>query len=209
MSTLPYFAELGKWSGDEMRELVSTARWMGADPDDLTYVIGFETDRTFSPSVRNLQSHAVGLIQFTWGPGGVTLDELAAMTIVQQFVYVRKYFAPYVGRVGDLERLYLAVFWPEAMGKANDTVIAQQGSKEYEQNVVFDRGGRGYFTRGDIVTTIDDFKRAHMSAGRLTVPGTFELNPGAVALLGAVAGVAGAWYLRSTWGRAAVGAARG
>jgi hypothetical protein len=201
MTTLPDLPGLRDRSGAEKRALVDMAGRLGANPDDIAYVIGFETGPyPFSPSARNPASGATGLIQFvkpTAEDLGTSLAELAAMTFIEQLFYVEKYFARFRGRLTSLESTYLAVFWPAAMTKADDFVIARQGAAgyegdAYEQNPAFDRQGRGYFTRGDVVASIRSY--AAVPRGRISVTGGFQLENAAIILLGAVAGLGAVWY---------------
>jgi hypothetical protein len=204
MTTLPDLPGLRDLSGGEQRALVDMAGRLGANPDDIAYVIGFETGpRTpFSPAARNPASGCTGLIQFCREAAaglGTTLDELAAMSFAEQLGYVERYFKPFQGRLSSLEATYLAVFWPAAMSKDDDFVIASQPSLAYEQNPSFDRQGRGYFTRGDVVAEIRAY--AAVPRGRISVPGAWSLDLGSIILLGAVAGAGVAWYSQSdAWG---------
>ncbi len=197
MTTLPDLPGLRDLSSGEQLALVDMAGRLGASPDDIAYVIGFETGPfPFSPAAQNPQSHCTGLIQFCKAAAdsfGLTFDELAAMTFLEQLPYVEKYFARYKGRLTSLEDTYLAVFWPTAMGKDDSMVLARQGTDAYSQNALFDRQGRGFFDRGDVVATIRAYAAAH--TGRIQVTGS-GLDLAGIILLGAVAGVGGAWYFQ-------------
>jgi hypothetical protein len=204
VTTLPDLAGLRDLSGGEKRAFVAMAGRLGANPDDIAYVVGFETGPAtpFSPAARNPASGCTGLIQFCRDTAiglGTTLDELATMSFTEQLVYVERYFKRFQGRLTSLESTYLAVFWPAAMSKADDFVIAEQGTLAYSQNPAFDRQGRGYFTRGDVVAEIRAY--AAVPRGRIDVPGGFSFDLGSIILLGAVAGAGVAWYSQSdAWG---------
>lgn len=206
MTTLPNLPGLSRRSPDELAAVVAMAGRLHTDPDWVVDVMGFETGPStpFEPFARNPQSGFTGLIQF--GPTaaaaqGTTLDELEAMSFIEQLPYVERYFRPFVGRLNSLEDTYLAVFWPAAMGKDDDYVVASQTSSDkynalaYAQNSSFDRQGRGFFTRGDIVQSIRAY--AARADGRITVPGASSFDVGATILLGAIAGAGVVWYLKN------------
>lgn len=175
-------------------KLVEVSNALGINPDWLATVISFESKGTFAPNVQNPQSKATGLIQFikpTATQLGTTLENLAAMTDIQQLNYVYRYFKDIVGRrMRNLDDVYLAVFMPSQMGKSSNSVVATQGSKVYEQNP-FDRDGKGYFTVGDITSTIHAVYNAGAARGRVPV-GVAIAGGGGLALAGIGLG---AWYL--------------
>jgi hypothetical protein len=200
VTTLPDLPGLRDRSSGEKRALVAMANRLSASADDIAYVIGFETGPyPFSPAARNPQSGCTGLIQFCKESAaalGTTLDELAAMSFTEQLGYVEKYFARFRGRLDSLADVYLAVFWPNAVGRDDDFVIARQNAGGYEglayaQNVKFDRQGRGFYTRGDVVAEVQAY--AAVPRGRIAVGG-FELENASIILLGAVAGLGVVWY---------------
>lgn len=211
MTSLPDLPGLRDRSGGERRALVDMAHRLGADPDDVAFVIGYETGpRTpFSPAARNPSSGCTGLIQFCEPAAkrlGTTLAELAAMSFRGQLAYVERYFESYRGRLDSLADTYLAVFWPNAMGRSEEFVLAREGAGgyeglAYEQNSGFDDDGKGYISRGDVVAQIRAY--AATPRGRLEVGGGLELDSGSAILLGAVAGAGVVWYsLRRGTGRA-------
>jgi len=177
-------------------KLVQVSQALGINPDWLATVISFESKGTFAPDVQNPQSKATGLIQFirpTATQLGTTLNDLAAMTDIQQLDYVYRYFKDIVGRrMRNLDDVYLAVFMPKYMGYSSDTVAASAGTKEYEQNAGFDREGKGYFTVGDITGTIHAVYNAGAAKGRIPVGVAIAAGGGGLALLGIGLG---AWYL--------------
>jgi hypothetical protein len=96
---------------------------------DLLACMSFETGKTFSPSVKNPNGSATGLIQFietTARSLGTSTAELARMTRVGQTDFVRNYFltGP-VRKVSNptIEDLYMAILWPAAVGRPNDFVL--------------------------------------------------------------------------------------
>lgn len=78
----------------------------------------------------NPNGGATGLIQFmpaTARSLGTTTEALRAMTNVQQLDYVYKYYKPYITKLNSYPDLYLATFFPIALGKSDDWVL-QSGS---------------------------------------------------------------------------------
>lgn len=125
---------------------------LGINPDHLLGVISFETVGTFSPAVKNPNGSATGLIQFLESTAkslGTTTAELRNMTREEQMVYVEKYLAPFKGRMKNLGDVYMAVHWPDGVGKDDSYVMYERGSKEYEANKNLDLNNDGVVTRGD------------------------------------------------------------
>lgn len=163
-----------RWGNDSKvtPQLRDSVAWMCMQlmPDrDLSEFMGevlscmaFETGYSFSPSVRNPYSNATGLIQFmpsTARSLGTTVDELAKMTQAEQMNYVYRYFLPYKNRLNNLGDVYLAIFYPAAMNKPDDWVIAHKGTKVYSQNAGFDKANKGFITRGDTLAAVRDAYR--------------------------------------------------
>lgn len=120
--------------------------------------MAFETGYTFNPSQKNAAgSSGTGLIQFM-GPTakslGTTTTALAKMTQQEQMAYVYKYFRPYAGKLHSLADIYLAIFYPAAMGKPDGFVIASAGSLAYTQNRGLDRAKKGYVTKADAIIAV-------------------------------------------------------
>jgi hypothetical protein len=128
--------------------------------DDLLRIMHFETGGTFDPGVKNRAgSGATGLIQFmpdTAKRLGTTSEALAKMTPEQQLDYVEKYLSQYKGRIGTLDDAYMAVLYPEAMGKGGGyRLFTKEGNPTaYRQNAGLDREGKGYVTVADAVAAV-------------------------------------------------------
>ena len=74
----------------------------------------------------NPNGGATGLIQFmpaTAKSLGTTTAALRAMSNVEQLDYVYKYYKPYVTKLNSYPDLYLATFFPAALGKSDDWVL--------------------------------------------------------------------------------------
>jgi hypothetical protein len=157
-----------------LSEVENVCRRNGWDPLALMAVMDFETGGTFSPSVRNPGSSATGLIQFmdaTARELGTTTAALARMSHVQQLAYVERYLQKRQRERGPLRGLgdlYMAVFWPAAVGKPDSTVLFRKGSATYSANRGLDTNGDGVITRGEAVARV---------AGRLKGGGSGSVSP--------------------------------
>lgn len=151
------------------------ARRLRMDPQHLLTVMSFETGGTFDPAVKNRAgSGATGLIQFmpsTARALGTTTDALARMRPEEQLDYVEQYLKPYAGRMRSQQDAYMAVLYPQALGKPASHVLFQQGTRAYEQNKGLDPQQTGQVTIGDTLRTVGRFVR-----GALT-PASAEASP--------------------------------
>lgn len=171
----------------ELKALADAANWIGINPDWLAAAISFESG--FSPSIVNAAgSGAVGLIQFmpsTAAGLGTSTAALKNMSFTDQLEYVKKYFAPYQGKLNSLEDTYLAIFYPAFIGKSNDAVLGSTGSAIYNQNAGFDKTHKGFVTKEDITSTIRGVLAS--ASGRIAVAG--------MAVTGIVAATIGTWLV--------------
>lgn len=125
---------------------------LGVNPNFLMAVMSFETGGTFSPSVRNSLSKAVGLIQFmpaTAAGLGTSSQALAQMSAEDQLDFVAKHFKPFKGRLKTIEDTYMAVLFPAAVGKGSDHVLFKKPSVQYRQNSGLDINKDGEITVGE------------------------------------------------------------
>jgi hypothetical protein len=102
------------------------ASFLGVKSSDIYVIIGAETGGTFDSSIVNRQSGATGLIQFmpkTAIALGTTTNALKSMNPVEQLEYVKKYYAPYRGRIKNVYDLYTVTFFPAALGKSDSYVF--------------------------------------------------------------------------------------
>jgi hypothetical protein len=139
------------------RKVVAIALDIACDPHELMACIAFETGRTFSPSVRNPNSSATGLIQFMAATArelGTTVEALAAMTAEEQLDKVAQYFAPFRGKLHTLSDVYMAILWPMAVGAPEDAVIFQPGSRQYFANRGLDVDHDGAVTKAEAVAKV-------------------------------------------------------
>lgn len=121
----------------------------------LIAVIELETAGTFSPSITNSLGY-VGLIQFGKAAAkdiGTTRADLKKMSAVEQMDYVYKYLVRYKSKIHSYVDLYLAIFFPLAMGKGNDFVLQTKrltASRVAKANPLFDINKDGQITVAEI-----------------------------------------------------------
>lgn len=130
-------------------------------------VMDFETGGKFDPATPNQAgSGATGLIQFTPEVAkemGYTTKELGKMKRVDQMKVVAGYFR---NKLGDNKNptesdVYMAVLWPAAVGKPEDTVLFKKGSSEYKSNSGLDLDGNGSVTKAEYSKKVDQHLEQH------------------------------------------------
>jgi putative peptidoglycan binding protein len=168
-----------KVSSEFRTKVIDIAKALNFDPNHLMAAIAFETGETFSPSTKNAIG-ATGLIQFippTAMKLGTTTDALARMTAVQQLDYVKKYLQDYANRLHSIEDLYMAILWPDAIGKPNSMVLMSRYSADksnklaYEQNAPLDANRDGQITKAEAADPV----RRRLDKGLL--PGNVSAVP--------------------------------
>jgi hypothetical protein len=177
MTTLARFPNIETVQRGDLASLVGLAYRLGIEPDWLAAVISFESG--FNPKAVNRYSNAAGLIQFMPATAKTLLKaasneaataQVLAMTFPEQLNLAEKYFAPYQGRMGSVDDVYLAVFYPAAIGTAPDHVVGRPGTAVYEQNkAAFDKEGKGYFTTSDITENIRSVLSRAQNQGRFDI----------------------------------------
>jgi hypothetical protein len=119
------------------------------DPNWLLMAMFKETGGTFSPSIKNPTSSATGLIQFMESTAkslGTSTAALRKMTFIQQMDYVYKYFLPFKGRLKSFFDVYLAIFYPAAIGKPDSWIFPNW---VYVANKGLDTNKSGKITLGE------------------------------------------------------------
>lgn len=94
------------------------------EPDWLMAVMYKES--RLNPRAVNANGGATGLIQFmpaTARSLGTTTAALKEMSNVEQLDWVYKYYKPYITKLNSYPDLYLATFFPAALGKLDDYVL--------------------------------------------------------------------------------------
>ena len=131
------FEEYIKENREEFAEKVNNiSNELGIEANWLMFVMWFES--RLNPQAVNPISGSTGLIQFmpsTARALGTTTAVLKRMNNVQQLDYVLAYLRPYRGRMKRWIDVYLAVFYPKAMGNPNFVITPDIVAK---QNMVFD-----------------------------------------------------------------------
>ena len=103
----------------------------------------------------NSKSGATGLIQFMPATAqglGTSTTALKNMSNLEQLDWVYKYYRPYISKLNSYPDLYLATFFPIALGKSDDWVM-QTSSKSAKliasQNPGVDLNKDGQITVGE------------------------------------------------------------
>lgn len=126
------------------------ANQLGINPEWLMAVM-YKESRLNEKAV-NSTGGATGLIQFMPSTAkglGTTTTALKAMSNVEQLDWVSKYYKPYKNKLTSYPDLYLATFYPAALGKADSYIIGAKGSKVSSQNPGIDLNKDGVITKGE------------------------------------------------------------
>jgi hypothetical protein len=146
-----------------LREVEAVSQRLGAKPEHLMAAMSFETGGKFGADTPNAAGgSARGLIQFMPSTArglGTTSAALAAMTPTEQLAYVENYFAPYRGRLTDLESVYTSIL--AGRPTSGESVLFNQGTAAYRDNAGLDLNRDGRIT----ATEATSFVRARMGAG--------------------------------------------
>lgn len=132
------FEEYIKENRDEfIKKVNEISNYLEINPDWLMFTMWFESK--LNPQAVNPISGATGLIQFmpsTARSLGVTTDMLRKMNNIQQLDYVLAYLKPYRGKMKSWIDVYLAVFYPSAVGRGDNYIITSDIIAK--QNRIFD-----------------------------------------------------------------------
>jgi hypothetical protein len=85
---------------------------------------------------------------------GTSIEALKTMTPVAQLDYVKLYFAPYRGKLKDLNDVYMAILWPRAIGRPASYILFAQGSTQYQQNKGLDVNNDGVVTKVEAASRV-------------------------------------------------------
>jgi hypothetical protein len=130
--------------------VISIARSLGVHPDWLMAAMNFESE--MDPTAINPKSGAGGLIQFmptTAIALGTTVPDLVSKSNIEQLDYVYRYFLPYANQMHRYLDVYLAIFFPYAVGAAKSFVIQTDklsASQIAKANPIFDINRDGKIT---------------------------------------------------------------
>lgn len=139
----------------------SISTMLSINPDWLLSVMLLES--SINPQAVNKYTNAVGLIQFmpsTATELGTTTAELYEMNNLQQLDYVYKYLSRYAGKMNSLSDVYLSVFFPAAVNKANDYILqtsSLSAAKIASQNPAFDIDKDGKVTKAEIESFLQNW----------------------------------------------------
>ena len=100
-------------------KVIEISRRLQINPHWLMVVMELETAGTFDPAITNALGYT-GLIQFGKAAAadiGTTTDQLRKMNALEQLDYVEAYLKRYKNKMQKLADVYLAVFFPAAIGK--------------------------------------------------------------------------------------------
>lgn len=126
---------------------------LGVNPDHLMAIMWSES--RLDLSARNPRGGAVGLIQFMPATAeglGTTAEKLLKMTGEEQLDYVELFFRPYAAHCRTFADLYLACFFPAAIGKPDGYVLQTRRLPARviaRQNPIFDTDGDDRITVGE------------------------------------------------------------
>jgi hypothetical protein len=113
------YPEIAAVSGWAEKIVQVAGRLRIPDPGWLANVMFFES--SLNPAATNKSFGCTGLIQFCPNSGaekvGKTTDELRRMGAIEQMDYVYAYLREYRGRMNSSADLYMAIFFPVAVGK--------------------------------------------------------------------------------------------
>jgi len=147
-------------------KVIEIAEKLGIKPDWLMLVFYIETAAAVYKVINHRIQNSIGatgLIQFLKSTAvalGTTADLLKRMSNVEQLEYVYKYLKPYAGRMKNCQDVYLAVFFPAAIGKPDDWVLQSKGLSPgiiASQNQLYDLNKDGKITVGEIKQKILSF----------------------------------------------------
>lgn len=155
---------LDKYKGNKKAfadKVIEVSNYLGINPNSLMYVMYSESG--LNPQAQNTKylvegKPATGLIQFVNSTAkylGTTIEALYKMDGVQQLDYIKKYFSPFRGKLKSVYDVYLAIFFPIAVGKENSWVFQTKTLSPQviaKNNPVFD-----FYKNGRI--TVEGFKR--------------------------------------------------
>ncbi len=153
---------LDKYKGTDRDQFEQRVREVAVklevNPDWLMCV--FYLESSVNPAAVNKTTGATGLIQFMPATAknlGTTTTALAAMSGTEQLQYVYAYLKPYAGRLASVVDCYFAVFFPAAIGKADNWVLQTKSlsaSIIAKQNSGYDLDRNGELTVGEVRSAI-------------------------------------------------------
>ena len=133
---------------DGVLAVLQIADELGLDSQELAWVI--ERESRWLPDAINPHSRAAGLIQ--WMPAtqrALGMPDPTTLSRAEQAPWVAKYLRG-VGRPIPRGDLYLAVFFPRAVGAPGAHIISAPGSQVWRANPGLREPGEGAITAGSV-----------------------------------------------------------
>lgn len=137
----------------------------------LLSIMHHETGGTFSPRIRNQDSGAVGLIQFTRSTArrlGTDAYRLSRMDRIEQLGYVEKYFRQFEADYTKPGNIASAVFFPKAIGKPH-YVCGRRDSPSSFRRAVYEQN-TGADTNKDGKIQMKEYYRRVIKRGYVNAP---------------------------------------
>jgi len=191
-------------SMEDLEELERIAARCSFDPDELATIISIESGWRSGAHNAIRAGGLIGFLPSTLARLGWsgTPEQFWQLSIAEQLPFVESFYRPWCGRIHRPGDLYLATFWPGAVGANDEDVIAApQGPNRivWEQNPGL-RGPDGTITAGSVRGAV---LRAMERASRRPryVPGlgtTVEAVRGASALMLVIGALLACRYWRIT-----------
>lgn len=135
--------------------LLQVCKIIGFKPIDILSVLFSESG--LQPNIVNANGNATGILQ--WMPEtaislNTTVEKLKRMTASQQLIYVKKYFYPFRNKLKTPFDIYLATFFPAAIGQPDSFVFK---SKKISRSAVA-RANKTMDLNRDNKITLGEFK---------------------------------------------------
>ena len=130
--------------------VIDLGKRLNIDPNHLMMIMFFESG--LNPQARNPYGSASGLIQFTRVTAtqlGTTIGAIREMTAYEQLKYVYLYLKPFRGKLTSFLEIYLAIFFPRAVGKTM-TYKFPLSKKWVQANRVFDIDKNGEIQKFEV-----------------------------------------------------------
>jgi len=144
-------------------KVIAIAEDLGISPNWLMVVMNNESG--LNHLEENPNSSATGLIQFidTTAKGlGTTTQKLLKMTNVEQLDYVKKYYNTYKGKIKNVADAYLAVFYPDALGKPDNYTMPGWATSA---NPIFDLNHDRVLTKKEFTEYVNNKYAPYLNNG--------------------------------------------
>lgn len=146
-----------------LAKVKSVARSLNVNPSWLMAIMWKES-RFNAQAVNDIG--AVGLIQFIPSTAlglGIRPQRLYALTDIEQLDYVKKFYEQplFNGKLNSYKDMYMATFYPVAMGKNDDYVVGSHIGEEEAARIA--DANPGIDVNNDGVITVSDFKQYALS----------------------------------------------